>query len=114
MQATYPNDIFLRSFEQAVIRHMGQGKVSLVDVASQFHITRGQLNRHIKAIKGLTAQQLALDIRINHAKLLLITQRDLPITDVAFQCGFDDATSFTRAFHRATGCSPSQYRNNPK
>lgn len=106
------HDIFLKSFEQAVRQHMTQGKVSLEDVASHFHITRGQLNRRVKAELGITSQQLALNIRIDYAQHLLTVNRELPIGDVAFQCGFEDATSFTRAFHRATGCSPSQYRNN--
>lgn len=103
---------FITQFSKAVTRHMVQGHLSLVTIAQEFHITRGQLNRRVKAHLGITAQQLALTIRIDHAKQLLTSNRDLPIADVAFQCGFDDATSFTRAFHRATGCSPSHYRNN--
>lgn len=105
---------FISQYINAVTCHMAQGHVSLVLIAQEFHITRGQLNRRVKAKLGITAQQLALNIRIEQAKLLLTSHRDLPIADVAFQCGFDDATSFTRAFHRATGCSPSHYRNNNK
>lgn len=102
---------FISQYINAVTCHMAQGHVSLVLIAQEFHITRGQLNRRVKAELGITAQQLALNIRINHAKQLLLAQRNLPIGDIAYQCGFDDATSFTRAFHRATDCSPSHYRN---
>ena len=105
---------FISQFSKVVTKHMAQGHVSLVNIAQEFHITRGQLNRRVKAHLGITAQQLAQNIRIDHAKRLLVNNRELPIADVAFQCGFDDATSFTRAFHRTTGCSPSIYRNNPK
>lgn len=108
------HNTFIAQFSKAVTNHMMQGKVSLIDIAQEFHITRGQLNRRVKAHLGITSQQLALNIRINHAKQLLLSRHDLPIADVAFQCGFDDATSFTRAFHRAAGCSPSHYRNNLK
>lgn len=108
------HNTFITQFSKAVTQHMKQGHVSLVLIAQEFHITRGQLNRRVKAELGITAQQLALNIRINHAKQLLLAQRNLPIGDIAYQCGFDDATSFTRAFHRATGCSPSHYRNNNK
>lgn len=102
---------FITQFSKVVTRHMAQGHISLVDIAQEFHITRGQLNRRVKAHLGITAQQLALNIRIEHAKQLLSQNHDLPIADVAYECGFDDATSFTRAFHRATGCPPSHYRN---
>lgn len=114
MYTSENHNSFIAQFSRVVAHHMAQGHVSLVTIAQEFHITRGQLNRRVKTKLGITAQQLALDIRINHAKHLLLSNRDLPIADVAFLCGFDDATSFTRAFHRATGCSPSQYRNNPK
>lgn len=111
MSTTSKQESFIANFHQVVVALMAQGKVTLIDIAEQFHITRGQLNRRVKSAMGITAQQLALDIRIDHAKRLLETSPLLPIGDVAFQCGFEDATSFTRAFHRATDCSPSHYRN---
>ena len=78
----------------------------------EFYITRGQLNRRIKAELGITAQQLSLQVRMNHAKQLLLTNDELTVADVAFQCGFEDATSFSRAFHRAFSMSPTEFRNN--
>src|SRR5262249_54999294 len=35
------------------------------------------------------------------------------VTEIAFILGFDDASSFARAFRRWTGRSPSEYRANP-
>ena len=35
----------------------------------------------------------------------------MAISEVAFRCGFEDATSFSRAFRRKYGISPSEYRN---
>jgi AraC-like DNA-binding protein len=41
----------------------------------------------------------------------LLKQRpDMPIVDVAFKCGFDEASSFAHTFKRVFGCTPSQYR----
>ena len=103
---------FIAQFCAAVTSHMEHGKVSLEAIAQEFYITRGQLNRRIKAELGITAQQLSLQVRMNHAKQLLLTNDELTVADVAFQCGFEDATSFSRAFHRAFAMSPTEFRNN--
>lgn len=42
------------------------------------------------------------------AELLLIS--DNRITDIAFECGFNDLANFTRSFHEKYNVSPSAYR----
>ena len=42
---------------------------------------------------------------------LLTDCPDMPIVDVAFKCGFDEASNFTHTFKRIYGCSPTQYRD---
>ena len=44
----------------------------------------------------LAAQQLALT--------------DLPVTDIAFNCGFASPSYFTKQFRSLTGVTPTQYR----
>ena len=48
-------------------------------------------------------------LRVNAAKILLMTQ-NIPINEVAAQCGFMDPKYFSRSFHSATGLSPSAFR----
>ncbi len=47
--------------------------------------------------------------RIREAQRLLGT--DITITDVAFQTGFNNMTTFCRCFKKITGLTPSEYRN---
>lgn len=91
--------------------NMADGIVSIEALASKLCITRGQLNRRIKSITGVTTQQYVLRIRLEHARLLLVDNKEMPISEVAMKCGFEDATSFSRAFRRTFEKSPSQYRN---
>jgi AraC-like DNA-binding protein len=38
------------------------------------------------------------------------TSADLPISTIAFDCGFSDVSHFNRAFRRRFGCTPSEVR----
>ncbi len=94
----------------AVKSNMSQGDVSIESLASKLCLTRGQLNRRIKSVTGVTTQQYVLRIRLEHARILLLENKEMPISEIAYKCGFEDATSFSRAFRRFHGMSPSQYR----
>lgn len=101
---------FFERLTSIIKKEMASGSVSLEAIASQMYITRGQLTRRVKAINGMTTQQYAMKIRLTHASNLLKNNTDMPISEVAFRCGFEDATSFSRAFRRKYGISPSKYR----
>ena len=105
------NQFFLEQLTSIIKKEMASGSVSLEAIASQMYITRGQLTRRVKAIKGMTTQQYAMKVRLTHASNLLKNNTDMAISEVAFRCGFEDATSFSRAFRRKYGISPSEYRN---
>jgi AraC-like DNA-binding protein len=36
-----------------------------------------------------------------------------PVTQVALDLGYESVSAFSAMFHRATGTSPSQFRNRP-
>lgn len=93
-----------------VKQSMPTGDLSIESLASNLCITRGQLNRRIKSIAGVTTQQYVLRIRLEHSRILLRQESDTSISEIAYKCGFEDATSFSRAFRRTFGKSPSQYR----
>jgi AraC family transcriptional regulator len=41
-----------------------------------------------------------------------LANRELPITTIALDIGFSDTSTFTAAFHRLTGQTPTSYRRN--
>jgi AraC-like DNA-binding protein len=90
---------------------MSQETFTIETLASEMCTTRGSLNRRIKAITGVTTQQYVLRIRLEHSRILLKEDNRMPISEIAYKCGFEDATSFSRAFRRTFNISPSQYRN---
>lgn len=67
-----------------------------------------QLERYCKRVFHLTPRQMIHKVRLEHAHRLLLT--DLPITEVAMQCGYTDHSAFSRQFKTLTGFTPRQYR----
>lgn len=54
-------------------------------------------------------QEYLSSFRIEKARVLLVSTSD-SVKDIAKQVGYQDAFAFSKAFHRITGMSPSEYR----
>ena len=53
------------------------------------------------------------ELRMEKAKSLLRKHRDLPLAEVAWQCGYQDYNYFFTVFKREVGCTPREWRNEP-
>jgi AraC-like DNA-binding protein len=62
---------------------------------------------------GVTPHQYLVRCRLKRAARFL-AKRERAITDVAFDCGFNDLSNFIRTFRRAAGMSPRAFRNATK
>ncbi len=50
--------------------------------------------------------------KIKIEKALPLLAAELPLTEIAYACGFADQSHFTRCFRKATGFTPLQYKKN--
>lgn len=103
----------LHQVVECVKKGIENGKLSIETIASDVCLSRSQLNRRVKAITGVTTQQYVNRVRLEQARELL-ADPTLQVSEVAYQCGFDDVASFSRSFRRAFGVSPSHHRNSDK
>ena len=71
---------------------------------SPFHFLR-----LFSKVTGVTPHQYLVRTRLRRAARLL-SREDLPITEVALECGFADLSNFVRTFRRAAGMSPGKFR----
>ena len=100
---------FIETLGALIREAMDSGKVDFEEIASRMCISRTHLNRKVKSITGGTTSDLVLSYRIAKAKELLLST-DLPIWEVAEQCGISDPAYFSTLFKKAVGKSPVQLR----
>jgi AraC family transcriptional regulator len=82
--------------------------LSAVAGVSAFHLQR----EFTRATGHSPARRVQL-LRLKRASMRLVFQPDRAITDVALEAGYQNAESFTRAFRKRVGQSPSEFRRAP-
>ena len=87
--------------------------ISVKHIADTFSISASYLTHFFKDEYGKNISDYISETRIRHAKALLQTT-NMPIGEVAFNCGFLDANFFSRKFKQITGLTPTEYKNRPE
>jgi AraC-like DNA-binding protein len=104
---THPAYQRLAAVDEHIRRHFNR-RVTVGELTRIAGISVAQLERYCKRVFHLTPRQMIQKARLEQAHRLL--HGDLPITDVALQCGYTDHSAFTRQFKASTGFTPRQYR----
>lgn len=96
-------------FLQEFIRNHLDEDLSLVRLAEQVYLNPSYLSRIYKQETGNNLTEFIESSRLMQAKRLLHSE-NLRIGEVARRVGYETASSFTRFFKKATGCSPQEYK----
>ena len=84
-------------------------QVSLDDLAEIAGLSKFHFLRQFSQVVGMTPGAYLRTLRLCHAARKLRTT-DLPILEIALSVGFADHPSFSRAFARHMGMTPSDYQ----
>lgn len=82
--------------------------ISLQDISDEVGLSRCYFAQMFKQSTGITPYQYIIQQRIERAKQLL--QQDLPIVEIALECGFSSQSSLNRTFRKCVGTTPGGYR----
>lgn len=83
--------------------------LTLEQAANYIGFSKYHFSRLFKQHTRTTFYNYLCRKRIQTAQSMLAL--DTPITDIAFQTGFNNLTTFCRCFKKYTDCSPTEYRN---
>jgi len=86
-------------------------QLSVKSMASALFISPDYLRQLFKGSFGDSPMHYLIRTRIEHACQLL-HMTDLPVQQIARQCGIENAYYFSRLFKKITGTTPSRYRAN--
>ena len=96
-----------------ILKHLHlniESHISLKSISEQLNLSPGYISDCFKKHMGMTIMTYAKKIRIERAKVLLLTTND-SILEIALTLGFHDQSHFYKIFKSFTNMSPSEYRN---
>ena len=94
--------------KQFIAEHQTE-ELSLDDVAKSVHTSKFYFCKMFKKVTGLNFTDYLSRVRTERAKNLLLN-RNLRVSEIAYEVGFQSLTHFNRVFKRILGQSPTEYR----
>lgn len=81
------------------------------DLANLVGMTPESLSRFFKIRSGKTVSEYIIDIRLGYAARLLADTTN-SISEICYDCGFNNLSNFNRTFKKKKGCTPKEFREN--
>jgi AraC-like DNA-binding protein len=98
----------IRSASEYINRNYGKD-LALSELAAMCGLSENYFSHCFKLALGEAPFRYLSKLRVSHAKALLATTA-LPIGAIAAKCGFRTVSSFSCAFRREAGKTPSEFR----
>ncbi len=86
-----------------------QQKIELKKVAEIAHLHPSAFCRFFKEKTGKSLSEFIIDMRIGYACKLLV-EGYLTVSQICFECGFNNLSNFNRIFKRQNKCTPKEYK----
>ena len=100
----------------AIYQHINENfreHISLDEISEVAAMTVPAFCRYFKKATGKTFTKLVNEYRVVHATKLL-SESQMSITEVAYECGFNNFSHFNKLFKEITGKNASKYRGEMK
>lgn len=104
---------FVHQLSKIVVANLDNEYFSQDFLAQEMGISKMQLYRKLKDIKGETPTDFIRGIRLKHAETLLKTTNKT-VQEIMYDCGFNNKAYFYRVFSQKFGSTPKEYRDRHK
>ena len=97
------------AFKDVIQAHLFED-LNIEDLAFFTGLSLSSFKRKFNAVYGTSPNKYITSKRLEKAQILLRTS-DLRISDIAYDCGFNDLGYFSKSFKNNYNISPSEYRS---
>lgn len=99
----------IRMIREYINMNYGDPSLSVKSISEYANLSVSYACTYFKSETGITLNQYITDYRIKKAKQLLVDPR-IKVNEVSAAVGYNDGNYFAKIFRKATGLSPSEYR----
>ncbi len=101
---------FMKRVLNSVESNLHDSNYNTEKFAEELFVSRRQLHRKLLAITGQTPGEFIRVFRLKRAAQMLI-EKNLNVTQIAYEVGFESPAQFTRAFKKHFECLPSEFNH---
>lgn len=102
-------DVMLVAAAHQIVNENWQQPLTVSSVARRCGLNKAKLTRGFRELYRCTVPEALSERRLGKARQML-AQSDLPVSTVGYRCGYTSNASFTRAFARRFGMTPTDLR----
>lgn len=103
-----PDNKFLQRLTRILDDNINDADFNVSKLVTEIGMSRPVLFRKVKELTGMSVIDLIRSTRLKKAEMLL-RQKKMSISEVAFTVGFNDPKYFSKSFHAQFGTTPSKY-----
>lgn len=93
------------------VRENYNKRIMLEDAANLLNMSIVSFSRLIKQRTGKSFVDFVNEIRLGYATRMLI-ETNKSVSEICYECGFNNISNFNRTFKRKQNCTPSEFRTN--
>jgi DNA-binding response OmpR family regulator len=108
--ASTQDTLFAEQLREAIRKHMSNSSLKMDDLADEVGLGRVQLYRKVKALTGLSPVEVLRQMRLQHARTLLMTTTKT-VQEIAYDVGFGTPGYFSKCFKQQYGIYPMDLRS---
>lgn len=105
-------DEFVKAIHKLLADNIHQ-KINMEELACSLGMSPSAFNKKVKRLTGFSPAEYLIGLRIKKATKLL-SETDMKIIDITYECGFSSSQYFATQFMNLMGSSPSVYRRKLK
>ena len=102
------NNYAIARAQQYMEGHFAE-KITVDSLAKLVNMSVSSFNRVFKKEIQVTPMDYLMELRLENSKKLL-RRKEVPITEIAFRCGFNSSAHYSATFRKSCGITPTEYR----